>query len=325
MSGRGAGAWKDSPSGPPARRAAGLGRAAAPLPEPAPTPAEQHLGDRLAALVDGELGHDARERVLAHLATCDECRREADEQRRVKETLTAAATAAPGPSAGLLARLQALPGVDRDGGDGPGPFGTDPFPGLGMLAGRSPLDPPERSPLGPAPLPGLERQGLERQGTGFRIHEFAKAARPAAPAATRAVAHRGRRLAFAAAGAFSMAAVALGGALSVEEAPQAGREEPGSSVAPMAGTGQEILLPGRHGGGNGLLQVSESGPPLLVDAMATVSYLPARKTGRLLLPSGRPLPTATPPSAGPPSVGPSAATPFVQRTPTLAAEPNQVP
>ncbi|MGE7383347.1 zf-HC2 domain-containing protein, partial [Serratia bockelmannii] len=33
-------------------------------------PAEQHLGDRLAALVDGELKHDARERVLAHLATC---------------------------------------------------------------------------------------------------------------------------------------------------------------------------------------------------------------------------------------------------------------
>ncbi|MCW8220014.1 zf-HC2 domain containing protein, partial [Streptomyces griseolus] len=29
-----------------------------------PTPAEQHLGDRLAALVDGELKHDARERVL---------------------------------------------------------------------------------------------------------------------------------------------------------------------------------------------------------------------------------------------------------------------
>ena len=35
-----------------------------------PAPCEQHLGDRLAALVDGELGHDARERVLAHLATC---------------------------------------------------------------------------------------------------------------------------------------------------------------------------------------------------------------------------------------------------------------
>ncbi|MFE7603373.1 zf-HC2 domain-containing protein, partial [Streptomyces sp. NPDC057494] len=31
---------------------------------------------RLAALVDGELGHDARERVLAHLATCARCKAE---------------------------------------------------------------------------------------------------------------------------------------------------------------------------------------------------------------------------------------------------------
>ncbi|MET7613373.1 zf-HC2 domain-containing protein, partial [Streptomyces seoulensis] len=36
--------------------------------------AEQHLGDRLSALVDGELGHESRDRVLAHLATCCRCR-----------------------------------------------------------------------------------------------------------------------------------------------------------------------------------------------------------------------------------------------------------
>ncbi|WP_139121227.1 anti-sigma factor family protein, partial [Streptomyces sp. SolWspMP-sol7th] len=35
---------------------------------------EQHLGDRLAAFVDGELDHDARERVLSHLATCPRCK-----------------------------------------------------------------------------------------------------------------------------------------------------------------------------------------------------------------------------------------------------------
>ena len=57
-----------------------------------PTPAEQHLGDRLAALVDGELGHDARERVLAHLATCAKCKAEADAQRRLKSVF---ATSAP--------------------------------------------------------------------------------------------------------------------------------------------------------------------------------------------------------------------------------------
>ncbi|MER7156619.1 zf-HC2 domain-containing protein, partial [Streptomyces lydicus] len=78
-----------------------------------PSPAEQHLGDRLAALVDGELGHDARERVLAHLATCGKCKAEADAQRRLKSVF--AETAPPGPSAGLLARLQQLPGGDPGG------------------------------------------------------------------------------------------------------------------------------------------------------------------------------------------------------------------
>ncbi|MER5782063.1 zf-HC2 domain-containing protein, partial [Streptomyces mobaraensis] len=46
-----------------AHRPAGLGHPSGP-------------GARLAALVDGELGHDARERVLAHLATCWTCKAE---------------------------------------------------------------------------------------------------------------------------------------------------------------------------------------------------------------------------------------------------------
>lgn len=73
-----------------------------------PTPAEQHLGDRLAALVDGELKHDARERVLAHLATCAKCKAEAAAQRRLKSVF--AQSAPPSPSEGFLARLQGLPG-----------------------------------------------------------------------------------------------------------------------------------------------------------------------------------------------------------------------
>ncbi|KIF00692.1 hypothetical protein PL81_39785, partial [Streptomyces sp. RSD-27] len=88
-----------------------------------PSPAEQHLGDRLAALVDGELKHDARERVLAHLATCAKCKAEADAQRRLK---TLFVESAPPPlSAGLLARLQGLPGAGPEGPAGPpgGPGG----------------------------------------------------------------------------------------------------------------------------------------------------------------------------------------------------------
>ncbi|WP_344290487.1 anti-sigma factor family protein, partial [Streptomyces synnematoformans] len=68
------------------------------------SPAEHHLGEALAALVDGELPHDARDRVLAHLATCPRCKAEADEQRRLKSVFSAAAP--PAPSDGLLARLR---------------------------------------------------------------------------------------------------------------------------------------------------------------------------------------------------------------------------
>ncbi|MGD9482479.1 zf-HC2 domain-containing protein [Streptomyces sp. TRM70308] len=167
---------------------------------PEPTRAEQHLGDRLAALIDGELGHDARERVLAHLATCHGCKAEADAQRRVKSVF--ADTAPPPPSAGLLARLQGLPVTahadssqassareDDDGGPGGG--------------ARSPLD---FSYLAGA-APPADRL---RPADGFPVHRPSAADR----GLERAAAVRGRRrFAFAAAGAFSLAAVALGSAL----------------------------------------------------------------------------------------------------------------
>ena len=80
--------------------------------------AEQHLGDRLSALVDGELGHDTRERVLAHVATCPKCKAEVDAQRRLKNVF--AEVAPPAPSESFLARLQGLPaGGDLDGGGSP--------------------------------------------------------------------------------------------------------------------------------------------------------------------------------------------------------------
>lgn len=105
--------------------------------------ADQHLGDRLSALVDGELGHEARERVLAHLATCAKCKAEADAQRRLKNVFAEAAP--PPPSESFLARLQMLPaGGDTDGGsplDGGG-FrgrlrGTAGGPGLPMNSSDS--------------------------------------------------------------------------------------------------------------------------------------------------------------------------------------------
>ncbi|MGW4896402.1 zf-HC2 domain-containing protein, partial [Kitasatospora sp. NPDC004240] len=71
-----------------------------------PAPEEHHLGERLSSFVDGELGHDSRDRVQAHLATCPQCLAEADEGRAVKHLLTNSGT--PGPSSALMARLLAV-------------------------------------------------------------------------------------------------------------------------------------------------------------------------------------------------------------------------
>ncbi|AWK11258.1 hypothetical protein SSP531S_19060 [Streptomyces spongiicola] len=161
-----------------------------------PTPAEQHLGDRLAALVDGELEHDARERVLAHLATCPRCKAEADAQRRLKSVFAAAAP--PPPSEGLLARLQGLPAGPPGGDDDRrgGPLGRG-RPGDGVLGVNA-------SGFGLVPGGhGLPGGGPE---SGFRIHDVAR------HEAERSM-WRGRRFAFAAASAVSFAAIALGGAL----------------------------------------------------------------------------------------------------------------
>ncbi|GHJ35793.1 anti-sigma factor [Streptomyces sp. TS71-3] len=170
---------------------------------PHSTPAEHHLGDRLAALVDGELGHDARERVLAHLATCARCKAEADAQRRLKNVFAEAAP--PPPSESFLARLQGLPGGDDDEGD---PFGGGGLSGGGVfsLTGRLTPNPLRGRPRNPFSMdaPETPAPGLPDGEHGFRIHEVGR------QDAERA-ASRGRRFAFAAAGAVSLAAIALGG------------------------------------------------------------------------------------------------------------------
>lgn len=114
---------------------------------PAGQLAEQHLGDRLSALVDGELGHDARERVLAHVATCPKCKAEVDAQRRLKNVFAEAAP--PPPSASFLARLQGLPG------EGESPLG-------GRFAGRR-----EPGVLGGGPGSRGSFGGGSGSGSGF--------------------------------------------------------------------------------------------------------------------------------------------------------------
>lgn len=71
--------------------------------------ATDHLGDRVAALVDGQLDHASRERLLAHLAHCAPCRTEVDAQRRLKASLLELGGRPMAPSDELIARLLALP------------------------------------------------------------------------------------------------------------------------------------------------------------------------------------------------------------------------
>src|SRR5258707_5936456 len=65
-----------------------------------------HLGQRLSALIDGELDVDERDRVLMHMARCGSCRDEVAALRMLKRRMNALGEAAAG--AGLTGRLISL-------------------------------------------------------------------------------------------------------------------------------------------------------------------------------------------------------------------------
>ncbi|MFJ3655667.1 zf-HC2 domain-containing protein [Streptomyces nigra] len=218
--------------------------------------AEQHLGDRLSALVDGELGHETRERVLAHLATCARCKAEVDAQRRLKNVFAEAAP--PPPSESFLARLQGLPGGgDPDGGSplGGGGFGPAGRPGTAGVFGVKRDDAFEFGyvPSGAhAAFAGADR--------GFRTHPVTGRQDTDRSASSR------MRFAFVAAGAVSLAAIALGGVTgSVPADTDAGGGSGGSNVTPARsqGTGASTAPENqrRRGAGPLLAQGQASGAP----------------------------------------------------------------
>lgn len=137
-----------------------------------------HLGPRLAALVDGELSHDDRDRALAHIAGCAACRALVESERTLKGQLESMAM--PEPSARLMAALFQIPqthGTRRDE-DGP-PFGGGerPRPGaFGSILGRSASFLPEFA-VGLRPLPphGGEAEPDEEASRG----NYARLAGPA--------------------------------------------------------------------------------------------------------------------------------------------------
>jgi Putative zinc-finger len=95
-----------------------------------------HLGHRLSALIDDELSHAERDRVLAHLARCDLCRQEAAALRILKQRMLALgeATAAAALTDRLMA-LAALPGLPGRGLAWPAGGRHDPLAGQGVRWG----------------------------------------------------------------------------------------------------------------------------------------------------------------------------------------------
>ena len=119
-----------------------------------------HLGDRLSALVDGELDGAELDRAHAHLAGCEQCRVEAAELRALKQKLRELMTGAPAEAA-MTRRLIAMTGPGgplppqrrllrvvpgRPSGVGPAPSGPAPS---GPAPSRS--APSRSAPSGPAP------------------------------------------------------------------------------------------------------------------------------------------------------------------------------
>lgn len=171
-------------------------------------------------MVDGELSHDRRDRVLAHLATCASCKAEADDQRRVKSVF--AKSALPPPPKDLLARLQGLPTMVGEHAPPPPAPPSPPAPPAPHLPAAS-SSPPPRAPLGGGAL------GDERE---YRIHGPGAAARL----------HRGHRFAFAAAGAVSLAAFAIGGAVGTAGGGASAPSASGGASASGTGTTQAVAV-----------------------------------------------------------------------------------
>ncbi|MEU1848306.1 zf-HC2 domain-containing protein [Streptomyces sp. NPDC019990] len=226
--------------------------------------------------MDGELGHDARERVLAHVATCPKCKAEVDAQRRLKSVFAQAAP--PPPSESFLARLQGLPAGGDPDGDGLPPGGgglPGGLPGRFGASGAFGMKRGDRFEFGYAPsrphLPALSPshdRGLPAGGRGFPIHDVGR------PETDRSSSRL--RFAFAAAGAVSLAALALGGVTigAPADTEARGGSGTGSNVTPMRtqGTAAAAQPESQRRRGTG---------PLLgqLQGQNTLGHAPAAPTG----------------------------------------------
>lgn len=125
-----------------------------------------HLGDRVSAIVDGQLGPAATERALAHVACCARCAADLAAARSARRVLSDVDDVRP--AGDLTARLLALGGTAPTG-SAPGsprpPRPMDPFvppSGRGGTATFTDGHPP----TGPATLAGLLGGGRSLLGQG---------------------------------------------------------------------------------------------------------------------------------------------------------------
>ncbi|MBD0291974.1 MAG: anti-sigma factor [Jiangellaceae bacterium] len=114
----------------------------------------RHLGVIVTALVDDQLGHDDRDRALAHVTRCEQCRMAVELERQAKAALRRLPAARP--PASLVASLRAL----AEPGD-PLPPPRRPLPGADAGQGTTVRDRAwitRRPPAGrPGPVPGQRR------------------------------------------------------------------------------------------------------------------------------------------------------------------------
>ncbi len=101
-----------------------------------------HLGDRLSALIDGELDGAERDRASAHLASCEQCRAEAAELRALKQKLRDLMAGAPAEASAEAAMTRRLIALTGPGGPMPSRHRRLRVPGvigvLGLVPGHRP-------------------------------------------------------------------------------------------------------------------------------------------------------------------------------------------
>jgi anti-sigma factor RsiW len=182
-----------------------------------------HLGDRAAALVDGQLSPDAADRATAHLAACRPCRDLVELERLTKIRL--ATLQGPAPTADLVGRLLAMGG----------PAGPLP-PRAGHVPG---MPRPQTVPLSAG--------AGTAQRTAVRPARRPASTRPAGRPAV--LGQRRSRLAAAVLGALSVVGVGVAGvsvgAASSGAAPRPVPLQVGSVSGPIGASVLTTSLPGR--------------------------------------------------------------------------------